>query len=290
MPATAERAVPRVVAVPVQAPLPAPDPLAGWRVRDEPYYRPVGAEVAAFEAAAVARLPVLLTGPTGCGKTRFVEHMAWRLGRPLVTVACHEDLTAGDLVGRWLLDADGTRWQDGPLALAARHGALCYLDELAEARSDAVVVVHPLADTRRVLPLERRSELLQAHPGFLLVASCNPGYRGLHKALKASTRQRFTSLAFDYPEAAAEAAIVAQEGGILPELAARLVALAQRTRRLQDDGLDEGASTRLLVHAAQLVRAGLAPREACLQAVAAPLSDDPALAGVLRGLVHASFA
>jgi nitric oxide reductase NorQ protein len=265
------------------------DPLAQWRLRSAPFWQPVDGEEQAFEAAASARLPILLTGPTGCGKTRFVEHMAWRLRRPLVTLACHEDLTAGDLAGRWLLDAEGTRWQDGPLTLAARHGAICYLDELVEARSDALVVVHPLADSRRVLPLERRGELLHAHPDFLLVASYNPGYHGLHKALKPSTRQRFTALAFDYPDADAETAIVAAEGGIERTLAARLVALAGRTRRLQSDGLEEGASTRLLVHAAQLVRAGLPPRAACLQAIATPLTDDPELARVLTGLVHAAF-
>lgn len=265
-------------------------PLDGWRVAAEPFYRPLGREVAAFEAAASRRLPILLTGPTGCGKTRFVEHMAWRMARPLVTVACHEDLTAGDLCGRWLLDAQGTRWQDGPLALAARHGGICYLDELAEARSDAVVVVHPLADSRRALPLDRRGELLQAHPDFLLVASYNPHDHGVLKLLKPSTRQRFTALAFDYPAAADETAIVAREGGVAAELAARLVALGQRTRRLRDEGLDEGASTRLLVHAAWLVAAGLPPREACLQAIAAPLADDAELAAVLRDLVHASFA
>ena len=263
--------------------------LDDWRLKEAPYYQPVGREEAAFEAAASARLPVLLTGPTGCGKTRFIEHMAWRMRRPLVTIACHEDLTAGDLAGRWLLDADGTRWQDGPLALAARFGAICYLDELVEARSDAVVVVHPLADTRRVLPLDRRGELLHAHPDFLLVASYNPHY-SLHKTLKPSTRQRFTALEFGYPDSETEAAIVAREGGADRDLAARLVALAQRTRRLRDDGLDEGASTRLLVHAASLVRAGLPARAACLQAIAAPLSDDPELAAVLRDLVHASFA
>ena len=267
----------------------ADDPLADWRLHEPPYWHRVADEECAFEAAAAARLPVLLTGPTGCGKTRFVEHMAWRLRRPLVTVACHEDLTAGDLAGRWLLDAAGTRWQDGPLALAARHGAICYLDELVEARSDALVVVHPLADSRRVLPLERRGELLRAHPDFLLVASCNPGYRGLHKDLKPSTRQRFTTLAFDYPLPEVEAAIVAAEGGVDRELAQRLVALAARTRHLRDDGLEEGASTRLLVHAAQLVRAGLPPRTACLQAVAAPLGDEPELARLLVDLVHAAF-
>ena len=267
----------------------AEDPLAAWRLRQEPYYRAVGGEQAAFEAAAAARLPVLLTGPTGCGKTRFVEHMAWRLGRPLVTVACHEDLTAGDLAGRWLLDAQGTRWQDGPLALAARFGAICYLDELVEARSDAVVVMHPLADNRRVLPLDRRGELLQAHPDFLLVASYNPQDRGMHRALKPSTRQRFTALAFDYPQADIETAIVARETGIDAVLAARLVALGARTRRLREDGLEEGASTSLQVHAGQLVRAGMTPRDACLQAVAAPLADEPELADVLTRLVHASF-
>ena len=267
----------------------ADDTLAAWRVRAAPFWRPVAEEEEAFAAAAQARLPLLLAGPTGCGKTRFVEHMAWRLGRPLVTVACHEDLTAGDLAGRWLLDAQGTRWQDGPLTLAARHGAICYLDELVEARSDALVVVHPLADSRRVLPLERKGELVHAHPDFLLVASCNPSHGGLHKALKPSTRQRFTALAFDYPAAEAETAIVSAEGGIDPVLAARLVAFAQRTRRLQDEGLEQGASTRLLVHAAQLVRAGLPPRAACLQAVATPLTDDPELARVLVELVHAAF-
>lgn len=267
----------------------ADDPLADWRIRSAPWWRPVAGEEEALQAAAQARLPLLLTGPTGCGKTRFVEHMAWRLRRPLVTVACHEDLTAGDLAGRWLLDGEGTRWQDGPLALAARHGAICYLDELAEARSDALVVVHPLADSRRVLPLERKGELLRAHPDFLLVASCNPGYRGVHKALKPSTRQRFTALAFDYPAPEAEAAILVGETGVEPALAHRLVALGARTRRLQDEGLEEGASTRLLVHAAQLLREGLPPRAACLQAIAVPLSDDPALARVLAELVHAAF-
>lgn len=264
--------------------------LSAYRILEQPFYQERGAEVSIMEAACRQQVPVMLKGPTGCGKTRFVEYMAWRLQRPLVTVGCHEDLTAGDLTGRWLLDADGTRWQDGPLAQAARFGAICYLDELIEARSDAVVVVHPLADTRRVLPLERRGELLHAHPQFLLVASYNPHYAGLHKTLKPSTRQRFTALEFNYPDAEAEAAIIAHEGGVDADFAARLVALGQRTRRLRDDGLDEGASTRLLVHAALLVRAGLPPRIACQQAIAAPLSDDPELASVLRALVDASFA
>ena len=267
----------------------AAHPLADWCVAQEPYYRPVGREVQAFEAAFAARLPVLLKGPTGCGKTRFVEHMAWRLGLPLVTIACHEDLNSGDLGGRWLMDAQGMRWQDGPLAMAARHGAMCYLDELVEARADATVLIHPLADTRRMLPLERHGELLHAHPDFQLVVSYNPGYQGLNKGLKSSTRQRFTALIFDYPDAEAEAAIVAQEAGIDAALAQRLVALGQRTRQLQTHGLDEGASTRMLVHAAQLVRAGLSQRDACLQAVAVPLSDDLDVLTALQGLVHACF-
>lgn len=264
-------------------------PLDALRVRAEPWYRPVGDEIAAFEAAHAARLPVLVKGPTGCGKTRFVEHMAWRLGLPLVTVACHEDLTAGDLAGRWLLDAGGTRWQDGPLALAARHGAICYLDELAEARPDTLALLHPLADARRLLPLERHGEWVRAHPDFRLVASCNPGYQDAGKALKPSLRQRFAALAFDYPDAAAEAAVVAREGGVDAALAARLADLGRRTRRLRDHGLEEGASTRMLVHAAQLARGGLPPRDACLHAVACPLTDEPDLAEALRGVVHAVF-
>jgi nitric oxide reductase NorQ protein len=267
----------------------ATDPLADWRLAEEPFYQPLGQEIAAFEAARAARLPVLLKGPTGCGKTRFVEHMAWRLKLPLVTVACHEDLSAGDLAGRWLLDAQGTRWQDGPLALAARHGALCYLDELMEARADTTVLLHPLADTRRALPLERHGELLRAHPDFQLIVSYNPGYQGLHRELKPSTRQRFVALVFDHPAPEVEAGIVVREAAAEPALAMRLVQLAIRTRRLRDEGLDEGASTRMLVHAALLVRAGLAPREAALQAIADPLSDDPQLAPSLRALVDASF-
>ncbi|WP_439590570.1 CbbQ/NirQ/NorQ/GpvN family protein [Hydrogenophaga sp.] len=267
----------------------AADPLADWRLQEEPFYQPVGSEIAAFEAARSARLPLLLKGPTGCGKTRFVEHMAWRLKLPLVTVACHEDLSAGDLAGRWLLDAQGTRWMDGPLALAARHGGICYLDELLEARADTTVLLHPLADTRRALPLERRGELLQAHRDFQLVVSYNPGYQGLHRDLKPSTRQRFVALGFDYPEPGTEAAIVAHEGGVDGELAMRLVQLATRTRHLRDEGLDEGASTRMLVHAALLTRAGLSMHDAALQAIAEPLSDDPEVGTALRALVRASF-
>lgn len=265
------------------------DPLADWRINEEPFYHAVGHEIDAFDAARTARLPVLLKGPTGCGKTRFVEHMAWRLGLPLVTVACHEDLSAGDLAGRWLLDAQQTRWMDGPLALAVRHGGLCYLDEFMEARADTTVLLHPLADTRRVLSLERHGELLHAHRNFQLIVSYNPGYQGLHRDMRPSTRQRFVALAFDYPDPATEAAIVQHEGLAPAELAGQLVNLAIRTRRLRDEGLEEGASTRMLVHAALLARAGLSHHDAALQAIVEPLSDDPDLSAVLRALVRAGF-
>jgi nitric oxide reductase NorQ protein len=266
------------------------DPLAAWRLHTAPYYAPQADEIDAFEAAHALRLPVLIKGPTGCGKTRFVEHMAWRLGLPLITVACNEDMSAGDLTGRWLLDAEGTRWQDGPLTLAARHGALCYLDELIEARADTTVVVHPLADARRVLPLDKRNELVSAHPDFQLVVSYNPDPNTLHKQLKPSTRQRFCALEFGYPAAADEAAIVAHEAGIDLELASRIVSLGERTRRLTADGLEGGASTRMLVHAGALMRQGLAPRSACRLAITTALSDEPALARALAAAADAVFA
>jgi len=266
------------------------EPLATWRLNEEPFYAAVGDELAAFEAAHARRLPVLLKGPTGCGKTRFVEHMAWRLGRPLVTVACHDDLSASDLVGRWLLDAQGTRWQDGPLTLAVRHGAICYLDELVEARADTTVVLHPLCDTRRMLPLSACNDVVQAHPDFQLVVSYNPGYQGSYKTLKPSTRQRFVALDFDYPASDAEAHIVAREGQIDVADARRLVTLAGRTRRLKDHGLEEGASTRMLVHAATLMREGLSLATACRLAVVAPLSDDPELLAALHSALDAGFA
>ncbi len=255
----------------------------------QPYYQPVGDECELFAGAYAQRLPVLLKGPTGCGKTRFVEHMAWRLNRPLVTVACHDDLTASDLTGRWLLDADGTRWQDGPLTRAARIGAICYLDELVEARSDTTVVIHPLADTRRVLPLDKCNELVQAHENFLLVVSYNPGYAASHKVLKPSTRQRFCALSFHYPPPEVEAEIVAREASIEVDVATQLVALGVRTRRLQGHGLDEGASTRMLVHAALLMRQGFAPQVACRSAIVEALSDEPDVVQALDGALAASF-
>ncbi len=257
------------------------------RIRSEPYYQSVADEVALFEAAYAKRLPLLLKGPTGCGKTRFVEHMAWRLRKPLVTVACHEDLSAADLVGRWLLDADGTRWQDGPLALAARHGALCYLDELVEARADTTVVIHPLADTRRTLPIAANNELLAAHPDFALVVSYNPG--PLAREMKPSTRQRFCALEFRHPAPEAEAAIVARESGVELDTAANIVAFGVRTRRLQGHGLDDGASTRMLVHAAVLAVQGVAARRACRMAVVDALSDEPGVHEALVAALDASF-
>ena len=264
-----------------------PQELAAWRLAAEPYYQTTGDEVAQFEAGCARRLPLLLKGPTGCGKTRFVEHMAWRLQRPLVTVACHEDLSAGDLVGRWLLDAQGTRWQDGPLTLAARFGAICYLDELVEARADATVVIHPLTDTRRMLPLAQRDELVHAHPDFQLVVSYNPS--PMAREMKTSTRQRFCALAFDYPAPEREAGIVARESGLDIGRCAAIVAFGVRTRRLQGQGLDEGASTRMLVHAALLVQQGLALPAACRMAVADALSDEPGVHEALHAALDASF-
>jgi nitric oxide reductase NorQ protein len=263
------------------------DPLAAYRLADEPYYRATGDEVARFDAAHAERLPLLLKGPTGCGKTRFVEHMAWRLDRPLVTVACHEDLSAGDLVGRWLLDADGTRWQDGPLTLAARHGGICYLDELVEARADTTVVIHPLTDTRRMLPLAQRNEIVRAHPDFRLVVSYNPG--PATREMKASTRQRFCALEFSYPAPELEARIVAQESGADLASAVAIVAFGVRTRRLQGHGLDEGASTRMLVHAATLAEHGLPPTTACRMAVVDALSDDTDVHAALCAALDAAF-
>jgi len=265
------------------------DVLSSYRLQHEPFYQAAGNELRGFEAAAAARLPVLLNGPTGCGKTRLVEHMAWRLNRPLITISCHEDLSAGDLAGRWLMDAQGTHWQDGPLTLAVRYGGICYLDELVEARSDALVLFHPLADTRRILPLERHGEMVPAHPDFLIVVSYNPSYQFAHKSLKPSMRQRFTALSMNYPEATIEEQILRQEAGIGTALAQQLVAFAHRTRRLQDQGLDEGASTRLLVHAARLVAAGLPLKVAVHQAVVSPLSDEPLLRQALLALLNASF-
>ena len=266
---------------------PQADVLEAWRQLAEPYYQPTADEVARFEAACARRLPLLIKGPTGCGKTRFVEYMAWRLQRPLVTVACHEDLSAGDLVGRWLLDAGGTRWQDGPLTLAARHGAICYLDELVEARADTLVVIHPLTDTRRMLPLAQRNELVLAHPDFQLVVSYNPSPTA--RELKPSTRQRFCALEFAYPSPERESGIVARESGLGIAHCAAIVAFGVRTRRLQGQGLDEGASTRMLVHAALLVQQGLDSATACRMAITDALSDERGVHEALHAALDASF-
>ncbi len=260
-----------------------------YRVTEAPYYRPVSDEVDLYQAAYQARMPVMLKGPTGCGKSRFVEYMAWKLERPLVTVACNEDMTAADLVGRYLLDANGTRWQDGPLTTAARIGAICYLDEVVEARQDTTVVIHPLTDHRRTLPLEKKGELVHAHPDFHLVISYNPGYQSLMKDLKQSTKQRFAALDFDYPEAAAEAEIVAHETGVDSQIADKLVQIAHRARNLKGHGLDEGISTRLLVYAGNLIAKGIEPRSACTMSLVRPLTDDPDMRETLDQAVATYF-
>jgi nitric oxide reductase NorQ protein len=261
-----------------------------YRIGDEPFYEPQGNEVALYEAAYAARLPVMLKGPTGCGKSRFVEHMAWKLGKPLITVACNEDMTASDLVGRYLLDANGTRWLDGPLTLAARYGAICYLDEIVEARQDTTVVIHPLTDHRRNLPLDKKGELVKAHPDFQLVISYNPGYQSLMKDLKQSTKQRFAAMEFGYASAALEAGIVAREAGVDVALAAQLVRIGEAARNLKGHGLDEGISTRLLVYAATLINKGIAPRDACRMALVRPITDDADIRDTLDHAIDAIFA
>ncbi len=265
------------------------DLLSQYRIPSPPYYRPVADEVDLFEAAYAVRMPMMLKGPTGCGKTRFVEYMAHTLGKPLVTVACNEDMTASDLVGRFLLDAQGTRWQDGPLALAARHGAICYLDEVVEARQDTLVVIHPLTDNRRILPLEKKGELVRAHPDFQLVISYNPGYQSLMKDLKQSTKQRFGALDFNYPEHAVESEIVAHETGVSPEVADKLVSIAERARNLKGHGLDEGLSTRMLIHAGSLIAAGVEARNACRVTLVRPITDDPDMRDALDAAVTTFF-
>ena len=256
-----------------------------FRVTQEPFYLPVGNEVELFEAAHTARLPVILKGPTGCGKTRFVEHMAWRLERPLITVACHEDLSSTDLVGRFLLEGEETIWHDGPLTAAVRNGAICYLDEVVEARKDTVVIIHPLTDHRRRLPIEKRSTILEAPADFMLVVSYNPGYQSILKDLKQSTRQRFVAIEFDYPPPELEAEIVAREGGIDEGTARDLVLIGQKVRNLRGHGLEEGVSTRLLIYAAQLIALGIPPVEAADVAMCSPITDDRELQRSIREIV-----
>ncbi len=264
--------------------------LEAHRIPERPYYRAIGSEVASFEAVHALGLPVLLKGPTGCGKTRFVAHMAHRLGLPLLTVACNEDLSASDLIGRYVLKGGDTEWLDGPLTRAARHGGICYLDEVVEAREDALVVIHPLSDDRRVLPLAARGELVRAHQSFQLVISYNPGYQASAKELKPSTRQRFVAFGFDYPPPEIEAEIVAHEGRVAAGEAEALVRLACGSRRLVGDRLVEGISTRMLIAAGLLLQRGVPRSEACELALLQPLTDDDALLVSLRELAEACWS
>ncbi|MBT4161598.1 MAG: CbbQ/NirQ/NorQ/GpvN family protein [Gammaproteobacteria bacterium] len=271
----------------------------GYALQEEPYYRPLSDEIEVFLAAYEQRLPVLLKGPTGCGKTRFVEYMAHRIyrggistqgpGQPLQTVACHEDLSATDLVGRFLLKGEETVWQDGPLTRAVKEGAICYLDEIVEARKDSTVLIHSLTDHRRILPVEKLGTILDAHTDFLLVISYNPGYQNVLKDLKPSTRQRFISIDFDYPEADDEAEIIAHESSVDPETANRLARLGANIRNLRSHGFDEGVSTRLLVYAGQLMVQGIAARRACDAAISKAVSDDKEVQRAVAELVDAIF-
>jgi nitric oxide reductase NorQ protein len=278
-------------------------------VRDEPYYRVVGDELDLFTAAYHQHIPVLLKGPTGCGKTRFVEYMAWKLGRPLsvakgegteelkegevrvplVTIACHEDLTASDLVGRYLLDANGTRWIDGPMTRAVKNGAILYLDEVVEARKDTTVLIHPLTDHRRILPIEKTGSIVEADDRFLLCISYNPGYQSALKDLKHSTRQRFMSIEFDYPPRDIEAEIVARESGCSTEIADSLAKLGEKIRNLKEHGLQEGASTRLLIYAGKLISEGISIRRACQVAIVWTLTDEPELQRSIEEVVSSIF-
>ncbi len=255
-----------------------------------PYYRVTGREEEVFLAAYAERLPVLLKGPTGCGKSRFVEAMGHKLGREVITVACNDETSAADLLGRWLVQGGDTVWQDGPVTRAVREGAILYLDEVAEAREDVIVVLHPLTDHRRTLPLDKKGELIHAHPDFQLVISYNPGYQTLMKDLKQSTKQRFTGFDFDYPDAALEAQIVATETGADAALAAQLVKIGGVARNLKGHGLDEGISTRLLVYAATLIKDGVDPRDACRMALVRPITDDADIRETLDHAIDATFA
>ena len=254
-----------------------------------PFYQPVGQETDLFLHCWQQQLPLMLKGPTGCGKSRFVEHMAAQLGRPLISVACHDDTSASDLLGRWLVRGGDTVWQDGPATRAVREGAILYLDEVAEARPDVVVAIHPLTDHRRRLFLERHSEELQASDDFMLVVSFNPGYQKGWKELKPSTRQRFVAASFDYPTPDLETRILIGETECETDVAKRLVKLAGKLRGLEELGLAEKASTRLLIDAARLMKAGMAPRTACIAAICEPLSDEKDILEALREVVSLAF-
>lgn len=263
----------------------------------EPYYLPLANEVTLFESAYRQKIPVLLKGPTGSGKTRFVEYMSWKLNGPasarshipLITVACHEDLTASDLVGRYLLEGETTRWIDGPLTRAVKAGAICYLDEIVEARKDTTVLIHPLADYRRLLPVEKKGELYEAADGFLLVMSFNPGYQSVMKDLKQSTRQRFLAIEFDYPHRDQETEIIMNECGCDRRIAARLAQLGEKLRNLKSQGLAEGVSSRLLVYAGKLIVDGVPPRLACQSAIVWSLTDDAVIQAAIDDVIDAIF-
>lgn len=263
--------------------------IRNYLIKTEPYYLASGNEIELFETAYDAKISVMLKGPTGCGKTRFVEHMAYRLNRPMITVSCHEDLFASDLIGRYLLKHDETVWVDGPLTQAVRMGAICYLDEIVEARKDTTVIIHPLTDHRRILSIDKKGETIRAHPDFMMVISYNPGYQSVLKDLKQSTRQRFMSLDFYYPEAEREATIVSVEGGVDMDIAKKLVSLAQKIRNIREHGLTEGASTRLLIYAAFLIQRGVSFQTACRSCICLPLTDDDRLQETLNDLVEDMF-
>jgi nitric oxide reductase NorQ protein len=255
----------------------------------EPFYLPLGSEIDIGLAAYGRQLPLLLKGPTGCGKTRFMHYLAWRLKRPLITVSCHDDLSTSDLVGRYLIKGADTIWADGPLTRAVRAGGICYLDEIVEARKDTTVVIHPLGDDRRELPIDKRGEILRAPAEFMLAVSYNPGYQSVLKDLKPSTRQRFVSLNFSYPDPERETLIVVRESGIDEGFANRLVKLGAMTRGLKESGLPEGASTRLLIQTALLVQNGIEIKKACNAGIVQSLSDDSDIIEALREMVEAVF-
>lgn len=279
-------------------------------LEEEPFYIPVSDEIELFEAAYRQKIPVLLKGPTGCGKTRFVEHMSWRLSQPssstgrkgkaaraeksghsipLITVACHEDLTASDLVGRYLLEGEETKWIDGPLTRAVKVGAICYMDEIVEARKDTTVLIHPLTDHRRILPIEKRGQIMEAHDGFLLCMSYNPGYQSALKDLKHSTRQRFISIEFNYPDREREAQIIEHEAGVDAPIAASLAMLGEKIRNLKDHGLSEGSSTRLLIYAGKLINQGISSRRACQVAIVWGVTDDAEIQESMKEVVSSIF-
>jgi len=275
-----------------------------YTVDEEPFYVQVNDEIELFEAAYEQKIPVILKGPTGCGKTRFIEHMAWRLGQPvaragkkedagsplpLITIACHEDLTASDLVGRYLLEGEETKWIDGPLTRAVRNGAICYLDEIVEARKDTTVLIHPLTDHRRLLPIEKRGQVIQADDRFLLCMSYNPGYQSAMKDLKHSTRQRFVAIEFDYPDKDTEAKVIEHESGVDSETAVSLAKLGEKVRNLKDYGLSEGASTRLLIYTGKLIKQGIPPRRACQAAVVWGVTDDQEVHRSIEEIITSIF-